>query len=373
MIKHIFLGLIASILLIGCGNSNSIPEGKNFSIEANITGADSIFVVKITPESRVPLDTLFMGEEGKGATYYGHVDKGDFFALVLPNGDIINMFLEPTDKILVNGSSDDFSAVANISGSKISQEIRDLDFYFHETLHKRDSIYKLAGTVDQDRYKEVQDSFNQLSLNHRAYLEKFIKDHIGSPSTIFAIYNVINQTPAFDLYQDYEWFKMVGDSLYVDYPELSHTGFFNKLLSQADAPNFSMENDKGEVVNLTDFRGKWVLLDFWASWCKPCRAQAPLLKNIHTKYPDLEIVSVSIDGGPRQKNPKSDWLNAIKDDGIADWTHLSDLQGGDSPVTRLFGFTSIPFTVVISPEGRIVAKNLRGSNLALFISSRLKK
>ncbi len=371
MIKKIVLGLLASVAVVGCGNQAEIPEGKNFSIEVNITGTDSVYVMRINPESREPLDTLVL--ENGTATYYGNVAKGDFYALVLPNGDIINMFLEPLDKIEVVSTSNDFSEVVDLTGSEISKEIRELDSYFHETLHKRDSIYKLAQSVEKDRYKEVQDSFTQLSIDHRIYLEKFINDHIGSPSTIFAIYNVINQTPAFDLYQDYEWFKRVGDSLHTQYPDLSHTSFFNKLLSQANAPNFSMNNTKGEEVSLTDFRGKWVLLDFWASWCKPCRAQAPLLKDIHASYPNLEIVSVSIDGGARQKNPKEDWLRAIKEDQIADWTHLSDLQGGNSPVARMYGFTSIPFTAVVNPEGRIVAKNLRGNNLALFISSRLKK
>ncbi len=371
MFKNIILGLVVSLTIVACSNQSAIPEGKNFSIEAAIEGADSVFVVKISPEKRIPLDTLLL--KSGTATYYGNVEKGDFYALVLPNGDIINMFLEPSNTIKVVGSSEDFSAVADISGSKISTEIRELDYYFHATLHLRDSIYELARTVEKDKYKEVQESFNQLAIDHRVYLEKFINDHIGSPSTIFAIYNVINQTPAFDLYQDFDWFKKVGDSLGVKYPDLSHTDFFNKLLSQVEAPNFIMANNKGADVSLTDYRGKWVLLDFWASWCKPCRAQAPLLKDIHTNYPDLEIVSVSIDGGARQSNPKEDWLKAIKEDGIEDWTHLSDLQGGNSPVTRQYGFTSIPFTVVINPEGRIVAKNLKGNNLGLFLASRLNK
>ncbi len=371
MIRKIFLGIVASLSVVACSNGPVIPEGSNMSIEANIEGADSVFVVKISPESREPLDTLLL--KNGNATYYGKVESGDFYALVLPNGDIINMFLEPNNNVTVQGSAKDFSEVADIQGSTISSEIRELDYYFHETLHKRDSIFELARTVETGRYKEVQDSFNKLTIDHRLYLENFINDHIGSPSTIFAIYNVINKTPAFDLYQDYTWFKKVGDSLKVSYPELSHSDFFNKLLSQVEAPNFIMKNNHGKEVSLSDFKGKWVLLDFWASWCRPCRDQVPLLKNIHSTFSELEIVSVSIDGGARQKDPKQDWLRAIEEDKIEDWTHMSDLQGGNSPVTGLYGFTSIPFTVVISPDGKIVAKNLKGNNLMIFLESRLKK
>lgn len=371
MIKKTLWAILASITIIACTSEQGIPAGKNFSLVTEITDADTIYIAKINPEAREYLDTLSL-VNGK-ATYYGVVENSDFYATVLPNGDIINIFVEPGDEIVITGTADRFSAEATLVGSEVSKEIRDLDTYFHATLHKRDSIFQLARTVEKERYKEVQQSFDRLSIDHRLYLENFINQNVGSPSTIFAIYNVINQTPAFDLFQDYEWFKKVGDSLEVRYPNLSHTGFFNKLLKQANAPDFTLPDREGNYVNLSDFKGKWVLLDFWASWCKPCRVQSPLLKELDAEFEDLEIISVTIDGGSRQKTPREDWLKAIKEDGIGGWTHLGDMQGANSIVTRLYGFKSIPFMVVVNPEGRIVAKNLRGGNLRLFLSSRLNK
>jgi peroxiredoxin len=126
------------------------------------------------------------------------------------------------------------------------------------------------------------------------------------------------------------------------------------------APTFTLPNEHGDSIKLSEFIGKIVLLDFWASWCRPCRIENPKLVSLHDKYSTkgFEIISISLDGTSRQKNPKKDWIEAIQKDKL-DWVHLSELNGWQTFVRELYNFNSIPYTVLIDEDGRIIGKNLK--------------
>ncbi|MGB0176745.1 MAG: TlpA family protein disulfide reductase, partial [Owenweeksia sp.] len=130
-------------------------------------------------------------------------------------------------------------------------------------------------------------------------------------------------------------------------------------------PNIAMTGPDGTTHNLADLRGKVVLVDFWAGWCRPCRAENPNLVRMYNEYKGkgFEVFSVSLDGLPQQPNPKEDWTKAIEDDGLLWKNHVSDLQGWNSSVVRQFGFMSIPYTILVDREGNIIATELRGPQL----------
>ena len=121
------------------------------------------------------------------------------------------------------------------------------------------------------------------------------------------------------------------------------------------APNFEGPSPSGEILNLSNLKGKVTIIEFWASWCRPCRVENPnlvrLYKEMHPK--GLEIVGVSLDRN------KSSWLRAIDDDGLI-WRHVSNLKFWQDPIAKLYNIRAIPASFIIDQEGRIIEKNLRG-------------
>jgi len=154
---------------------------------------------------------------------------------------------------------------------------------------------------------------------------------------------------------------------YVDlYQETSHSAkelgkqikLAKQLMPGAVAPDFKLATPEGEELAVSDFRGKVLLIDFWASWCGPCRRENPHVVKLYEKYKDkgFEVLGVSLD------QHRDRWLQAIKKDGL-EWAHISDLRGWSNQAAKMYSVSSIPHTVLLDQEGRIIASKLRSHTL----------
>jgi peroxiredoxin len=135
----------------------------------------------------------------------------------------------------------------------------------------------------------------------------------------------------------------------------------------AEAPDIRLPTPQGDTLSLSSLRGKVVLIDFWASWCRPCRVENPEVKKLYEKFKSkgFEIYAVSLDGD------KASWEGAIRQDGLT-WKHVSDLQKWGSQAARLYKVSGIPYTVLLDEKGNILAKNLRSHALGEFLTEYFK-
>ena len=216
----------------------------------------------------------------------------------------------------------------------------------------------------QGEYKKVQEQLNAYELD-------FLRQHPNSYISSLIMERFLNQklipvNEAKILFQTYD--PRIRSSR----SGLNVSSILNRPVNStaigAIAPTFEGPSPTGEIISLERFRGKVTIIDFWASWCRPCRIENPNLVRLYNRMHDkgLEIVGVSLDRN------KASWERAIADDGLI-WNHVSNLQYWSDPIAKLYSVRSIPAAFVLNENGEIVAKNLRGAQLDAKIEELLSK
>lgn len=360
-VLSVFTLLTIGVSILSC-NADKKPI-KNTSIHVEMSDLDTVILSEIHPQKAIAIDTqLFVKGE---ADFDFDIEHPSFYSLIYNNKTATTLFVEKGDRISIKLDTAKNGISYEINGSENSKKIEEL-FKIQNTYSRTQNlIAKNAKGASDAKMDTLRTLLMNLDTEFKKNMIQFIDKNTSSPASLLALFQGSGQQMIFDLYLDYPIFSRVHDSIQTNYPKFKdHLKFFKDNLDRTLAKDFTLPDTEGELVHFEDYKGKWIILDFWASWCKPCRALNPSLVQIHEKYPELQMISVSLDGMPNQKDPKSDWKKAIKKDKLSgNWLHLSDLKGGQTPIAQLYEFKSIPQTLLINPQGRIVSRNLRHDEL----------
>lgn len=282
----------------------------------------------------------------------------------------IFMAFDSTDKkVEITADLETLDRTYEVSGSADTEEVR--DYFVKGTEYERrldstmQALQDAAAENDQATRVQLGNYYNDTRKAYRAY----IVDHINNNPGSVANYSILQRL---DVMQDIELYQKVRDGLA---ERLGGYFFFDALAERVasaeqrieaekflspgtKAPDIVLPDPDGNMTALSDLRGNYVLIDFWASWCKPCRLENPNVVKMYNKYSkdNFEIFGVSLD------RDRAKWLQAIEADKLT-WPHVSDLKFWNSAAAQLYNVQAIPFTVLIDPEGNVIDTKLRSRAL----------
>ena len=358
--RKLLLSIVAASMTLAACNAQSgykvtgtvegMPDGK--AIIATVNGSS--------------LDTLAKADVKNGSfEFTGNVSEptGAYIMVIGQRGAI--PFMLENANITVNAGQAGLT-VTGSEGQKIYDQFMAINTTTQQEAMKLQQEYQ-AANGDQAKMQAVQEAYAKLMTDAQAKETELIK---ANPDSYVSTFVIVSSMGQMEYEQLKERYNLLGEKAKASAQGKAIAAQIAKLESTAIgqiAPNFTVTTPEGESISLYDIKGKVKLIDFWASWCGPCRGENPHVVEIYKEYhpKGLEIFGVSLD------NNKEAWVKAIADDGLV-WKHGSDLKGWQSAPAQLYSVSGIPHTVLLDENNKIIAKNLRGDELKQKIAELLK-
>lgn len=372
-----FIALLT--LLVSCGGETSEQTEKELPghlISGKIQGAEGEKVRLMVFEGgkEVFIDSAIIVD----GSYQVRTKTNELREYILFVGtDVpIILFLDEASKdVNVSGSVPGIGENYTVSGSTHSEGIRKYMLFINENYDLEMELINKVNTTNPSETKTIAPlmaRLDSISAIQRDYaIQEILKDS-ASPVSWMLLRELI---PASGIAKmdssDLKYFHMVANGMRAKYPYTEYVSYIENDITSIEAqfaqrnappslaPDIRLNDVNGKELALSSLRGKVVLLDFWASWCMPCRQENPNVVKMYEKYKNkgFTVYSVSLDDN------KDAWVQAIKADNLSWPNHVSDLKGWQSQGAALYNVTSIPATFLIDAEGNIIAQNLRGYEL----------